>query len=862
MIVQINRLLNQFLKMSLVTSLLLLTACIDEEEEVSPVSNSDAAVQVKNLRLQEGTTKLAVGDSSQLVVNADYNNGTTKPLPKSGLIWRCEGFAVDISSSSEVSAVKAGESNCIVSFSMLQLAVDFVVAANDNPTSPGDGDTTSPSDVRKLRLGAGETSLKEGDTSQLVVNGVYADNSTTPIANSELVWQCDSPAVNISATSFLSAYKAGESICKVSWNALTLSVNFVVTASEVLPDFISTIPQGHLILPLATKQDIKLTGYFSNGTSESEPSDATLSCDTSNVSLDAENVLTTESVGQATCTATWKEKTAQLLVTVVDSAATQRKLSLASLDHLRYSNEDYSKFAAWVDRAVEGNPGYGFSPTDAVYMYYLTQDKKYIDLAIEDVEAQVVAAEAKMAEGDKPKTSFDSYLYVGGFISELAFTYDYGYELLSESQRTRWKNYAEQAIWNVWNHGEAEWAGNSFPWSGWATTNPGNNYHFSFLKATMTWGLASQNTTWLNLLNDDKLPKLVAYYEGFDKGGSREGTGYGVAQGKLFELYQIWKDTTGEDLSAKSVHSKETIDYWIHATTPPLEMFAPIGDQSRVSKPVLFDYHENLVQRAASLNVGTDEAKRGKWWLDNNSVDPIRYGFNLHTTLLQQELNQLEPTELVYHATSAGHLFVRSSWNSDATWLSAVAGIYDESHAHRDQGSFSLYKNDWLAVTQNIWSHSGIHQESEVHNMVRFVEEGETILQKRGTEATMDYTVNGAETVINMDLSGIYAAYDSVTSWKRDISFTANKVLVTDQCVVADSVSAIWQINVPLEPVINGDGSITAGNLLITPITPANPAVNVVNWFVENPAKFKEPRYKIELQGAGCNYQVQLDVLN
>ncbi|GDY27750.1 hypothetical protein AHAT_36400 [Agarivorans sp. Toyoura001] len=862
MIVQINRLLNQFLKMSLVTSLLLLTACIDEEEEVSPVPNSDAAVQVKNLRLQEGTTELAVGDSSQLVVNADYNNGTTKPLPKSGLIWRCEGFAVDISSSSEVSAVKAGESNCIVSFSMLQLAVDFVVAANDNPTSPGEGDTTSPSDVRKLRLGAGETSLKEGDTSQLVVNGVYADNSTTPIANSELVWQCDSPAVNISATSFLSAYKAGESICKVSWNALTLSVNFVVTASEVLPDFISTIPQGHLILPLATKQDIKLTGYFSNGTSESEPSDATLSCDTSNVSLSAENVLTTESVGQATCTATWKEKTAQLLVTVVDSAATQRKLSLAFLDHLRFSDEDYSKFTAWVDKAVEGKPGYGFSPTDAIYMYYLTQDKKYIDLAIADVEAQVVAAEAKMAANEKPAVSADSYLHVGNYISKLAYAYDYGYELLSESQRKRWENYAEQAIWNVWNHKDAEWAGNSFSWSGWATTNPGNNYHFSFLKATITWGVVTQNDTWLNLLSNDKLPKLVAYYDQFEKGGSREGTGYGVAQRDLFELYQIWKDSSGEDLSAQSVHSKETIDYWIHATTPPLEMFAPIGDQSRVSKPKLFDYHENLIHRAASLNIGTDEAKRGKWWLDNNSVNPIVYGFNLDTTLLQQELNQLKPTELVYHATGAGHLFVRSSWETDATWLSAVAGIYDESHAHRDQGSFSLYKDDWLAVTQNIWSHSGIHQESEVHNMVRFVEDGETILQKRRTEATMDYTVNGAETIINMDLSQIYAAYDSVTSWQRKINFTANRVLVSDQCVVADSVSAIWQINLPVEPIVNNDGTITAGNLLITPIAPANPSLNIVNWQDVNEKEYKDPHYKLELQGAGCNYQVQLDVLN
>ncbi len=51
-------------------------------------------------------------------------------------------------------------------------------------------------------------------------------------------------------------------------------------------------------------------------------------------------------------------------------------------------------------------------------------------------------------------------------------------------------------------------------------------------------------------------------------GGSLEGTGYGVAHMRLFTLYRLWRDATGEDLAAANPHLSESIDYWIHATVP------------------------------------------------------------------------------------------------------------------------------------------------------------------------------------------------------------------------------------------------------------------------------------------------------
>ena len=78
---------------------------------------------------------------------------------------------------------------------------------------------------------------------------------------------------------------------------------------------------------------------------------------------------------------------------------------------------------------------------------------------------------------------------------------------------------------------------------------------------------------------------LAAYYAQLPGGGSREGTGYGTALRNLFEDYLYWRASTGEDLAALSTHAGDTIDYWVHATVPTRDRFAPIGDQSRSSIP-------------------------------------------------------------------------------------------------------------------------------------------------------------------------------------------------------------------------------------------------------------------------------------
>lgn len=534
-------------------------------------------------------------------------------------------------------------------------------------------------------------------------------------------------------------------------------------------------------------------------------------------------------------------------------------LSLAYVD---MGGQPYARFKNFVDQAVAGNPGYAFSATDAAYMYKLTGQAQYATLAIDWVENQVTAAEAEIALGNRPAIAGDSYLDVGPMLRDVALVYDWCFALLTPQQRTRWAIYADQAVWNVWNHASATWGGNPFPWSGWSVDNPGNNYHYSFLQATMYWAFAADRLTWIDFLANVKLPAVVAYYQGIPGGGSREGTGYGVALGRLFELYRLWKDSTPThvDLGAQSTHLADTLDYWIHATVPTLDRYAPVGDLSRESYPWLYDYHRHLVLEARILAAAASPVTaRASWWLHQIAVDEMMSGFNFRDDLLPAGATQAQPAALFHHATGTGALFARRSWATDGLWMSFVAGPFVESHAHQDQGAFNLFRNDWLAVTENIFTHSGIQQGTDVHNTLRFVNGSTTIPQN---ESTSSMTVSDSAGTLHVvaNLTPAYSSSGVVTSWQRTLDLDASGLTVHDSWSAAGGVTAVFQVNTPTLPAVAG-GVVTAGALRIRPVIPVSPTISVLQWSTLDPAEFYSG-YKVELRGGSGTYEVRLEVLD
>lgn len=530
------------------------------------------------------------------------------------------------------------------------------------------------------------------------------------------------------------------------------------------------------------------------------------------------------------------------------------------LSYVDRKSPAYLRFKAWVDQAVAGNPGYAFSATDAAYLYRLGGEPQYATLAVQWVERQVAEAEAAIARGDRPEISGDSYLHVGEMLRDLALTYDWCATATTAPQRARWAAYAEQAVWNVWHPGQAQWGGHPHPWSGWSIDNPANNYYYSFVEATMVWALASGDAGWIQLLRTDKLPALAQYAATIEGGGSQEGTGYGLSHRSLFALYRLWRDATGEDLANANAHLTDSIAWWIHATVPTLDRVAPVGDQSRVSEPVLYDYHRHTMLEARRMSGDATARANAAWWLHAVSQARMESGFNLRHDLLPSGDAGAPPGELVYRAAGTGLLFARTGWDGDAMWLQFSAGPYVESHAHQDQGSFTLFQRDWLAVTENIWTRSGIQQGTDVHNVVRFERDGAIVPQRAGTVSTMT-AVPGAGGAVHAeaDLTPAYRGDPAVQDWRRTLEFADRRLTVRDRFTLGANTRAVFQLNVPQQPTIAGNLA-QAGALRLRVLSPANATLSALDWTTRSGADETYRRgWRIDVAGGVDGYVVELD---
>ena len=553
--------------------------------------------------------------------------------------------------------------------------------------------------------------------------------------------------------------------------------------------------------------------------------------------------------------------------------SSRRSLVRLNLDlsGVNRSSTAYTRFKSWVDNAVNGSPGYDFHATDAAIMFLLTREVRYCTLGVNLVEAQVAAAESRISGGGVPEVAGDSYLEVGPMIADLSTVYQACSAHITSARRQRWANYAEQAVWNVWNPSRAVWGGRSSPWSGWSIDNPGNNYHYSFIEATMSWALASGSASWFDFLARNKLPAMQAYYAKVPGGGSLEGTGYGTAQKRLFDIYGLWRKSTGQDVSISSSHARNSILYWVHATVPSMDRFAPIGDQSRNSVPELYDYHRHLMLAARYLSMDESTRSAASWWLRSISVSQMGQGANLrYDLLLPAGSGGAPPTARYYAASGTGHVFARSGWDANAMWMAFVAGPYNESHAHQEQGGFTLFsRGDWLAVTENIWSHSGIQQGTETHNVLRFERSDPNASQCAGpsgdrivhqcepttSTATVTPGANGALS-ITANLTPAYRGNPAVVSWRRRVDFVGRKLTVLDNFGLGSGASAYFQVNVPVQPTIVDARTVHAGRLRIRVLQPANPQIRLVNWSSVD-GDFNRG-WRVDVGGGTSVYQVEL----
>ncbi len=526
-----------------------------------------------------------------------------------------------------------------------------------------------------------------------------------------------------------------------------------------------------------------------------------------------------------------------------------------------------------VDSDFDDLMSSGFHIWYFALMAQLSGDSEYCRVAIRHMDDFVSSEEALMP--DTPVIAGDSYLEVGFYLADVLLTYDWCFDHpdLTEDMKTRWLAYADHAVWNVWNPDDAtwggawdagsqSWTGTPQSWSGWSIDNPVNNYYYSFLRATMLLGLAahgeySEADKWIDKFRDDKIgDQLVpTFNEDLIGGGSREGAGYGTAMMNLFEIYDFWKSSTGEDISQLTSHTRSSLLNMIHMVVPTRDRISLTGDHARDQTAAFFDYHRHYIQTLAYLLGDDPLAARGYWLIEHSSLPEMSSAFMFIHDFLYAKSDAVTPEPLdglntAYYASGTGQTYLRSDWDTDATWVQFSAGPYTESHAHQDQGSFLIYKDEWLAYDPNYHSHSGIEQEVPLHNLVKIVRsDDEVVRQWEGgvsevTAVTQGALANGENWFhVAADITPVYTyreeQYPSdLTSVQRELVYVEPDVVIVFDRVNSDAgTDQVWQLNSPFNPTVVGTRSTFTGStntMRVERVIPASvSSTSVFHWTAE-----------------------------
>ncbi len=519
-------------------------------------------------------------------------------------------------------------------------------------------------------------------------------------------------------------------------------------------------------------------------------------------------------------------------------------------------------FQSVVDAWVAGANQWGFTSWNAALMGQLTGDAKYCTAAIADVELQVSTAEAAIAAGTAPVVAGDSYLYVGDDIGNLALVYDWCNSTITAAQKTRWLAYADQAVANVWNASGASWGGKAMAWDGWATNDAMDNYYYSFLRATMLLGLATkgEDPQADNFITQFRTTKLKAQlFPAFDAdlvgGGSREGTSYGVAMRRLWELYDWWHATTGEVLATLTPQTRASILSFMHQTLPTLDRVAPTGDQARDSTASYFDYDRQYLAELAAMFATDPLAPRATYLNAHSSIPAMTEPFMAEYDLLYAPpvaATTLDGMGTAYYAPGIGQLYARSGWDVHATWINLIAGPYTESHAHQDQGSLMFYKDGWLAYDAVIDSASGLRQETNAHGLVRIdrTAGGAAIPQVAPTTSKLVALQAGTGWLYAAaDVTAAYNGDPAISQVQREILFLQPDVVVVfDRVTSTSGTQQTWQLASPVAPAISGTTATftNAGHTLrVQRLAPAAATASTFD-YIDDPSGDYKSGYRLD----------------
>ncbi len=115
--------------------------------------------------------------------------------------------------------------------------------------------------------------------------------------------------------------------------------------------------------------------------------------------------------------------------------------------------------------------------------------------------------------------------------------------------------------------------------------------------------------------------------------------------------------------------------------------------------------------------------------------------------------------------------------------------------------------------------------------------------------------VDGAFTAV-ADLTPAYRGNPALGKWQRRLDFSARKLVVRDQFQLGTGTRAVFQLNVPVQPKVEGL-EVTAGRLKVRVLEPANASIDIHDWHAQDNKEFRKG-FRIDVSGGDTTYVVEL----
>lgn len=474
---------------------------------------------------------------------------------------------------------------------------------------------------------------------------------------------------------------------------------------------------------------------------------------------------------------------------------------------------------AQLGRGVTYTSGDEDKLPDLCAVYLGTGDVRYAQRA--GVILTAIAVDSNNLEGDS------GYGYRSALPGVIR-GYDWCYDGLTVGQRHQVATWMmNRADW-VWPETNPARAGS------WGVNDPANNYYWGFMMTGPAALAAAGDDTASGVVSGTNRPAYhqqlalhrwsgdaTAYMTGAGAGGGwEEGTGYDSSSrlGTFTDAFL----TAGIPLVNPWLTA--SLLYRFHSSTPDFHYHIPFGDQARVSTSEMYAY-----DRYAALDVlpsaaaGSTMNAQIQTWLARIGQVPTSES---SVGILAEELVRYDPSQATasdlsgltrdYLSAGAGQFIYRSSWTDpNATLWAFESGSLGEGHTSLDANGLMIWKGSfWISASANIYSYSGIEQDTKDYNNLTIGGLGQSHwlynTGRANTGSILNRSVSDQLVTVRGQASGAYTSVLSfpVSDYVRTVSYlpAQDAFVVVDKATVVDgSQTKTWRWQAANAPVLTGN---------------------------------------------------------